>query len=92
MVTREISPIVAYAVLTLLIAMLVLAVPAGARWRHAFWPSSMPPLSSHRPGDLFYAPRTPYWRAPQALHDPRRGAYFGQRARFSRIPTAREWH
>lgn len=72
----SLSPLIGDTVLLLLLIVLIFVVPVGARWRNAAWPASMPPLASHRPGDLLYTPRTPYWRAPADTHDLRRGSWF----------------
>ncbi|WP_087686218.1 MULTISPECIES: hypothetical protein [unclassified Pandoraea] len=82
------SPVVLYAVLTLVFVMLVLVVPVGARWRQVAWPASMPPLSPHRPGDLLGAPRTPYWRSPNDTRDLRRPSYFSTSEQRGRRPPS----
>ncbi|AJC15090.1 hypothetical protein [Pandoraea sputorum] len=82
------SPVVVYAVVTLVFVMLVLVVPAGARWRNVAWPTAMPPLSPHRPGDLLGTPRTPYWRSPNDTHDLRRPSYFATSERRGRRPAS----
>ncbi|EON10778.1 MULTISPECIES: hypothetical protein [Pandoraea] len=82
------SPVVVYAVVTLVFVMLVLVVPAGARWRQVAWPASMPTLSPHRPGDLLGTPRTPYWRSPNETQDLRRPSYFTTSARRGRRPAS----
>ncbi|VVE56009.1 hypothetical protein PPN31114_05051 [Pandoraea pneumonica] len=82
------SPVVLYAVLTLVFVMLVLVVPVGARWRQVAWPASMPPLSAHRPGDLLGAPRTPYWRSPNDTRELRRPSYFATSERRGRRPAS----
>ncbi|AKC68494.1 hypothetical protein [Pandoraea oxalativorans] len=82
------SPVVVYAVVTLVFVMLVLVVPAGARWRNVAWPASVPPLSPHRPGDLLGTPRTPYWRSPNDTRDLRRPSYFATSERRGRRPAS----
>ncbi|MFK0379967.1 hypothetical protein [Pandoraea sp. NPDC090278] len=82
------SPVVVYAVVTLVFVMLVLVVPAGARWRNVAWPAAVPPLSPHRPGDLLGTPRTPYWRSPNDTHDLRRPSYFATSERRGRRPAS----
>ncbi|MFJ2994881.1 hypothetical protein [Pandoraea sp. NPDC087047] len=78
------SPVVVYAVVTLVFVMLVLVVPAGARWRNVAWPTAVPPLSPHRPGDLLGTPRTPYWRSPSDTQALRRPSYFATSERRAR--------
>ncbi|MDN4572585.1 hypothetical protein DBB29_02520 [Pandoraea cepalis] len=84
----HLSPVVVYAVVTLVFVMLVLVVPAGARWRQMVWPASVPPLSPHRPGDLLGTPRTPYWRSPNDTQDLRRPSYFAASSRRPRRPAS----
>ena len=81
------SPVVVYAVVTLVFVMLVLVVPSGARWRNVAWPSAVPTLSPHRPGDLLDSPRTPYWRSPNDTQDLRRPSYFATSAQRGRRPA-----
>ncbi|MCI3204856.1 MULTISPECIES: hypothetical protein [Pandoraea] len=84
----SLPPVVVYAVVTLVFVMLVLVVPAGARWRNVAWPAAVPPLSPHRPGDLLGTPRTPYWRSPDDTQDLRRPSYFATSARRGRRPAS----